>query len=90
VLNALKAMLQDCATHCDCVSSHLIKPDAGTKDKIVVRAWLSAVLGNAYGNVFSAEKNLDHQLLNYDHAAFAPIAFVETLLAEIEAGDIES
>lgn len=94
VLDALAGdSIADCATHFrDCVSIHLIKPTLAQKDKIAVQAWLSAKLGNAYGNVFSAQKkNLEHQLLNYDHAAFAPIrSFVETLLAEIEAGVIES
>ena len=94
VLDALAGdSIADCATHFrDCVSIHLIKPTLAQKDKIAVQAWLSAKLGNAYGNVFSAQKkNLEHQLLNYDHAAFAPLkAFVETLLAEIEAGVIES
>ena len=85
--------IADCATHFrDCVSIHLIKPTLAQKDKIAVQAWLSAKLGNAYGNVFKAQdRHPDHQLLNYDHTAFAPIkAFVETLLAEIEAGVTES
>lgn len=94
VLEALKGdVIADCATHFrDCVSIHLIKPTLAQQDKIAVQAWLSAKLGNAYGNVFSAQKkNLDHQLLNYNHAAFAPIrAFVENLLAEVEAGVTES
>lgn len=94
VLDALKGdSIADCATHFrDCVSPHLGERTLAQKDKIAVQAWLSAKLGNAYGNVFSAQKkNLEHQLLNYDHAAFAPLkAFVETLLAEIEAGVIES
>lgn len=93
VLEALKGdVIADCATHFrDCVSIHLIKPTLAQQDKIAVQGWLSAKLGNAYGNVFSAQKkNLDHQLLNYDHAAFAPIkAFVENLLAEIETGVTE-
>ena len=94
VLDALAGdSIADCATHFrDCVSPHLGERTLAQKDKIAVQAWLSAKLGNAYGNVFSAQKkNLEHQLLNYDHAAFAPIrSFVETLLAEIEAGVIES
>ena len=94
VLDALKGdVIADCATHFrDCVSLHLVKPTLAQKDKIAVQAWLSAKLGNAYGNVFKAQdRHPDHQLLNYDHAAFAPIkAFVETLLAEIEAGVTES
>jgi hypothetical protein len=79
--------IAECATHFrDCVSPHLLNLTHAQKDKIAVQAWLSAKLGNAYGNVFSAQKkNLEHQLVNYDHAAFAPIkAFVETLLAEAE------
>ena len=74
-----------CAIHFrDCVSPHLGERTLAQKDKIAVQAWLSAKLGNAYGNVFSAQqKNSKHQLVDYDHAAFAPIkAFVETLLAE--------
>ena len=79
--------IADCAIHFrDCVSPHLGERTLAQKDKIAVQAWLSARLGNAYGNVFSAQqKNSKHQLVNYDHAAFAPIkAFVETLLAEAE------
>ena len=83
--------IANCATHFrDCVSPHLVKPTLAQKDKIAVQAWLSAKLGNAYGNVFKAQdKHPEHQLVNYDHAAFAPIkAFVEGLLAE--AGVTES
>ena len=79
--------IADCATSFrDCVSYHLLQPTLAQKDKIAVQAWLSAKLGNAYGNVFKAQdKHPEHQLVNYDHAAFAPIkAFVETLLAEAE------
>ena len=94
VLHALKGdVIADCAINFrDCVSPHLIKPTLAQQDKIAVQAWLSAKLGNAYGNVFKAqEKYPDHQLLDYDHTAFTPIrAFVETLLAEIEAGVTES
>lgn len=70
----------------DCVSLHIGERTLAQKDKIAVQAWLSAKLGKAYGNVFSAQQNnSQHQLVNYDHAAFAPIkAFVETLLAEAE------
>ena len=88
VLDALAGdSIADCATHFrDCVSLHLVKPTLAQKDKIAVQAWLSAKLGNAYGNVFKAQdKHPEHQLVNYDHAAFSPIkAFVETLLAEAE------
>jgi hypothetical protein len=68
----------------DCVSPHLGDRTLAQKDKIAVQAWLSAKLGSAYGNVFKAqEKNPTHQLLNYDHAAFAPIkTFIKDLLAE--------
>ena len=79
--------IANCATHFrDCVSPHLPNPTLAQKDKIAVQAWLSAKLGNAYGNVFKAQdKHPAHQLVNYDHAAFAPIkAFVATLLAEAE------
>lgn len=93
VLEALKGdVIADCATNFrDCVRSHLTKTTLAQQDKIAVQAWLSAKLGNAYGNVFKAQdRHPEHQLLNYDHIAFAPIkAFVETLLAELEAGVIE-
>jgi hypothetical protein len=70
----------------DCVNLHLGERTLAQKDKIAVQAWLSARLGNAYGNVFKAQdKHPEHQLVDYEHAAFAPIkAFVETLLAEAE------
>ena len=94
VLDALKDdAIADCATHFrDCVSPHLINPTLAQQDKIAVQAWLSAKLGNAYGNVFKAQdRHPEHQLVNYDHTAFAPIkAFVETLLAQAEAGVTES
>lgn len=56
------------------------------KDKVAVHAWLSAKLGNAYGNVFKAqEKHPDQPLLDYDHSAFASIkTFIEGLLTEAE------
>ncbi|MDQ3058222.1 MAG: hypothetical protein M3R45_01685 [Pseudomonadota bacterium] len=85
--------IADCATNFrDCVSAHLVKPTLAQKDKIAVQAWLSAKLGNAYGNVFKAQdRHPEHQLVDYDHTAFAPIkAFVETLLAQAEAGVTES
>lgn len=75
----------DCAINFrDCVSLHLGERTLAQKDKIAVQAWLSARLGNAYGNVFKAQdKHPEHQLVNYDHAAFGPIkVFVEGLLAE--------
>ena len=91
VLEALKGdAIADCATHFrDCVSPHLIKPTLAQQDKIAVQAWLSAKLGNAYGNVFKAqEKYPALQLVDYDHAAFAPIkAFVEGLLVTVERAD---
>lgn len=87
----LEALVGDAIAHCathfrDCVSPYLSKSTLAQKDKIAVQAWLSAKLGNAYGNVFKAqEKNRERQLLNYDHAAFMPIkSFVENLLAEAE------
>lgn len=88
VLDALAGdSIADCATSFrDCVSLHLGERTLAQKDKIAVQAWLSAKLGNVYGNVFKAQdKHPEHQLVDYDHAAFAPIkAFVETLLAEAE------
>ena len=76
----------------DCVSLHLGERTLAQKDKIAVQAWLSAKLGNAYGNVFKAQdRHPEQQLLNYDHAAFAPIkSFIETLLAQAEAGVTQS
>lgn len=88
VLNALAGdSVADCATTFrDCVSPHLGDRTLAQKDKIAVQAWLSAKLGNAYGNVFKAqEKNPAHQLLNYGHAAFLPIkVFIESLLDEAQ------
>ena len=76
----------------DCVSPHLGERTLAQKDTIAVQAWLSAKLGNAYGNVFKAQdRHPDHQLLDYNHTAFAPIkSFIETLLAQAEAGVTES
>jgi hypothetical protein len=70
----------------DCVSPYLGERTLAQQDKIAVQAWLSAKLGNAYGNVFKAqEKHPEKPLLNYDHPAFAPIkTFIETLLAEAD------
>lgn len=89
VLNALTGNpVVECATTFrDCVSPHLGDRTAAQKDKIAVHAWLSATLGIAYGNVFKAQQqNPDQVLLNYDHAAFAPIKqFIEALLAELDA-----
>ncbi|MBG6075772.1 hypothetical protein IWX85_001597 [Polaromonas sp. CG_9.11] len=85
--------IADCAINFrDCVSPHLGERTLAKKDKIAVQAWLSAKLGNAYGNVFKAQdRHPEHQLVNYDHTAFAPIkAFIETLLAEAEAGVTKS
>lgn len=90
VLNAWAGdPVAECATNFrDCVSAHLVKPTQAQQDKIAVQAWLSAKLGNAYGNLFKAQKAQDkhssHQLVNYDHPAFTPIkVFVEGLLAEL-------
>lgn len=77
-----------CATRFrDCVAPHLGDRTLAQKDKIAVQAWLSARLGNAYGNVFKAQQqNPKQTLLNYDHPAFTPIkVFVEGLLAEAQA-----
>lgn len=88
VLDALKSdVIADCATNFrDCVTPHLGGRTLAQRDKIAVQAWLSAKLGSAYGNVFKAqEKHPRHQLLNYDHAAFAPIkTFIEDLLAHAQ------
>jgi len=87
----LKAWDGDAIAHCatqfrDCVSPYLGERTLAQQDKIAVQAWLSAKLGNAYGNVFKAqEKHPEKPLLDYDHPAFAPIKkFVETLLAEAD------
>lgn len=83
----------ECATGFrDCVSPHLGERTLAQKDKIAVQAWLSAKLGNAYGNLFKAQdKYPNHQLVNYDHPAFAPIkVFVEDLLAEVTPMKTES
>ena len=77
----------DCATAFrDCVMPHLGQRTLAQKDKVAVHAWLSAKLGNAYGNVFKAqEKHPDQPLLDYDHSAFASIkTFIEGLLTEAE------
>lgn len=83
----------DCATAFrDCVRSHLGQRTLAQQDKIAVQAWLSAKLGNAYGNVFKAqEKHPENPLLDYDHPAFAPIkTFIETLLAEADKSTAKS
>jgi hypothetical protein len=66
----------------DCVAPHIGARTLAKKDKIAVQAWLSASLGGAYGNVFKAQKTQpETALLDYDHAAFAPIKqFIEDLL----------
>ena len=72
-----------CATNFrDCVRPHIGLRTLAQQDKIAVQAWLSAKMGNAYGNVFKAQaKYPDVQLLNYDHAAFVPIrTFIKALL----------
>jgi len=74
-----------CATRFrDCVAPHLGDRTLAQRDKIAVQAWLSAKLGNAYGNVFKAQQqNPEQTLLDYDHSAFTPIkVFVEGLLAQ--------
>ena len=89
VLNALDGdPVVACATiFRDCVRPHIGVRTLAQQDKIAVQAWLSASLGGAYGNVFKAQQqNPDQVLLNYDHAAFAPIKqFIEALLAELDA-----
>lgn len=87
VLNALQDdSVAVCATGFrDCVVPHLGVRTHAQQDKIAVQAWLSARLGNAYGNVFKAQKKHSDALLNYDHAAFAPIKqFVEGLLSIVD------
>lgn len=74
-----------CATRFrDCVAPHLGGRTLAQRDKIAVQAWLSAKLGNAYGNVFKAQQhNPEQTLLDYDHPAFTPIkVFVDGLLTE--------
>jgi len=89
VLQALDGdLVVACATAFrDCVTPQLGNKTQAQKDKIAVQAWLSALLGNAYGNIFKAQKDYPHQqLLNYDHEAFLPIKrFLEQLLAEVDA-----
>jgi len=70
----------------DCVIPFLADLTVAQGDKIAVRAWLSATLGQAYGNVFKAYKHRpEPELLNYDHSAFAPIkVFLQNLLNEAE------
>lgn len=87
----LEAWAGDAVASCatafrDCVSPHLGERTSAQLDKIAVQAWLSAKLGNAYGNVFKAqEKHPEKPLLDYDHPAFVPIkTFIETLLAEAD------
>ena len=84
VLDALKGdVIADCATGFrDCVTPHLDKPTLAQRDKIAVQAWLSAKMGNAYGNVFKAQAKYPKvPLLNYDHVAFVPLrTFIKALL----------
>nr|WP_315244619.1 DUF3226 domain-containing protein [uncultured Albidiferax sp.] len=70
----------------DCVTQHTGARTLAQQDKIAVQAWLSASLGGAYGNVFKAQKKYPEKvLLDYDHAAFAPIKqFIEDLLSVAE------
>lgn len=80
-------VVADCATRFrDCVTPHLGDRTLAQRDKIAVQAWLSAKLGSAYGNVFSAQKkNPKQTLLDYDHPAFTTIkVFIEGLLAETQ------
>lgn len=73
----------DCAkAFRDCVAPYTTTRTQAQKDKIAVQAWLSALLGKAYGNVFKAQKvNEAQPLLDYDHPAFAPIkTFLQGLL----------
>lgn len=86
VLNALTGNpVVECATTFrDCVSPHLGDRTAAQKDKIAVQAWLSASLGNAFGNVFRAQKKKpDAALLNYDHESFRPLRQFVTELLEM-------
>lgn len=83
----LQALDQDVIARCamqfrDCVANELSDRTQAQKDKVAVQAWLSARMGKAYGNVFSAQKAYDPKtLLNYDHPAFVPIRdFLQTLL----------
>lgn len=84
VLQALGAdPVAECAiSFRDCVTPHIGVKTHAQQDKIAVQAWLSASLGSAYGNVFKAqERHPGRALLDYGHAAFAPIKqFVEGLL----------
>lgn len=88
----LQALENDPVVHCakafrDCVTPHLNEGrPLAQKDKIAVQAWLSAELGQAYGNVFKAQQaHMQRQLLNYEHAAFLPIKrFIEELLSDAE------
>lgn len=88
VLQALDGQpVVDCATTFrDCVTPHIGPRTSAQRDKIAVQAWLSASLGQAYGNVFKAQqRDADNPLLDYDHVAFSPIrAFIEMLLAKLE------
>ena len=88
----LQALQNDPVVHCakafrDCVTPHFNEGRTlAQRDKIAVQALLSAELGNAYSNVFKAQKaHVMQQLLNYEHAAFLPIKhFLEELLSEAE------
>ena len=88
VLQALEAdAIANCAIGFrDCVRSHIGEKTLAQQDKIAVQAWLSASLGGAYGNVFKAQKKYPEKvLLDYDHAAFAPIKqFIKDLLSVAE------
>lgn len=85
----LEAWAGDEVAHCatafrDCVIPHLGQRTHAQRDKIAVQAWLSARLGNAYGNVFKAqEQHPDKLLVNFDHPAFSSIKiFIDALLTE--------
>lgn len=92
VLNALDGdSLATCAKGFrDCAKQYLENPTLAQQDKIAVQAWLSAKLGQAYGNVFKAQnyadkKNPPIQLLDYDHPAFTSIkTFIADLLTHKE------
>lgn len=86
----LQALGNDPVARCaqafrDCVSPELPDRTQAQKDKIAVQAWLSARMGNAYGNVFKAQqKNPEQNLLNYDDPAFQPIKhFLNQLLLDL-------
>lgn len=82
----LQALENDPVVRCakafrDCAAPHIGDRTLAQKDKIAVQAWLSAELGQAYGNVFKAQMaNAQRQLFDYEHTAFAPI---KNLIADL-------